>query len=190
MGCACCSHTSSEQKTLRVVIFGLENSGKSSLVRCLKTSKSIAEGSRYLSTHGVLAINAQLTSQTTMDLLLFDCGGCKHQRHMWPHLSNDPDLILFVVDRIDSICVTDAKDALFDLLTDESLLEKPLLIVLTKSDQQVNTDTRQLEEQLDLSSIKVSVSSRRVLTDFQPSRIDRFTECPSRPSPSKGGLPS
>ena len=177
MGCACCSHPSSEKTTLRVVIFGLENSGKTSLVHCLKTSKSIGRRSTYLSTHGVVALNAQLTSHTTIDLLLFDCGGCKHQRHMWPHMSNDPDLIVFVIDRIDAICLNDAKDALFDLLTDESLSEKPLLIVFTKSDQQETSDTRQLEEHLDLSSIKVSELSRCVLCDFGSSRIDRFTEC-------------
>jgi small GTP-binding protein len=136
MGCGCCSHAPTEKDTLRIVIFGLDNSGKTSLVQCLKTSNKISKTSKYISTHGVIAVNAQLNNYTNINLLIFDCGGCKHQRHIWPHLMNNSDLILFTVDSYDSTYFNDAKQALFDLLDDESFTDKPLLLVFTKSDKQ------------------------------------------------------
>lgn len=159
MGCCCCcssSHTLTEKDILRVIIFGLENSGKTSLVHCLKTSNKIFQTSKYISTHGIISINVHLNIQTNLNLLIFDCGGCKHQRHIWPHLINNADLILFTVDSHDSTCLNDAKQALFDLLTDENLINKPLLIVFTKSDKQKNINIRQLEQALDLFSIQVN----------------------------------
>jgi GTPase SAR1 family protein len=156
MGCCCYSHARTEKDILRVAIFGLENSGKTSLVHCLKTSNKIIQTSNYISTHGVIAINVHLNIQTNLNLLIFDYGGCKHQRHIWPHLINNSDLILFTIDSHDLICLNDAKQALFDLLMDESLTNKPLLIVFTKSDKQKNINIHQLEQALDLFLIEVN----------------------------------
>ena len=155
MGCCCYSHALTEKDILRVSIFGLENSGKTSLVHCLKTSNKIIQTSKYISTHGVIAIDIHLNIQSNLNLLIFDYGGCKHQRHIWPHLTNNSDLILFTVDSHDLVCLNDAKQALFDLLIDESLINKPLLIVFTKSDKINNINMHQLEQALDLSLIDV-----------------------------------
>ncbi|CAF2495970.1 unnamed protein product [Rotaria sp. Silwood2] len=154
MGCGCYSHASTEKDILRVAVFGLENSGKTSLVQCLKTSNKISKTFKYVSTHGVIAVNIHLNVQTNINLLIFDCGGCKHQQHIWPHLFNNSDLILFTVDSIDLNCLNDAKQALFDLLTDENLINKPLLIVFTKSDKRKNRNINQLEQALDLFMIQ------------------------------------
>ncbi|CAF3478518.1 unnamed protein product [Rotaria sp. Silwood1] len=154
MGCGCYSYASTEKDILRVAVFGLENSGKTSLVQCLKTSNKISKNFKYISTHGVIAVNVHLNMQTNINLLVFDCGGCKHQRHIWPHLFNNCDLILFTVDSINFNCLNDAKQALFDLLTDESLINKPLLIVFTKSDKRKKRNINQLEQALDLFMIQ------------------------------------
>ncbi|CAF0828020.1 unnamed protein product [Adineta ricciae] len=150
MGCGCCSHASTEKDTLRVTIVGLENSGKTSLVQCLKTSKKSRQTSLCVSTHGVISINIQ----TNMNFLVFDCGGCKHQRHIWPHIMNSPDVILFAVDSMDLTCLNDAREALSDLLVDENLINKPLLVIFTKSDRENKLSIDQLEQTLDLSVIK------------------------------------
>ena len=161
MGCACCSNASSEKDSLRVAIFGLENSGKTSLAQSLKTSKKLSKRSASVSTHGVLAINVRITTPTDFHLLLFDCGGCKHQRHIWPHLLNNADLIVFTVDSIDVTCLHDARDALFDLLDDEGLNDKPLLVVFTKADRQATMTTSQMEQALHLSLIQVNQTANR-----------------------------
>ncbi|CAF3476559.1 unnamed protein product [Rotaria socialis] len=154
MGCGCYSHASTDKDILRVAVFGLENSGKTSLVQCLRTSNKISKTFKNISTHGVIAVNVHLNMQTNINLLIFDCGGCKHQRHIWPHLLNNADLILFTVDSIDLTYLNDAKQALFDLLTDESIIDKPLFVVFTKSDKRKNININQLEQALDLFMIK------------------------------------
>jgi small GTP-binding protein len=156
MGCGCCSHALTDKDILRVTVFGLENSGKTSLIQCLKTSNKLSKTSKYISTHGVIAVNVHLNISTNINLLIFDCGGCKHQRHIWPHLMNNSDVILFTVDSSDSTCLNYAKEALFDLITDESLVDKPLLIVFTKSDKRKHINISQLEQALDLSMIQVN----------------------------------
>lgn len=156
MGCGCYSHVLTEKDILRVTIFGLENSGKTSLIQCLKTSNKLLKTSKYISTHGVIATNIHLNISPNINLLIFDCGGCKHQRHIWPHLMNNSDVILFTIDSHNLICLNDVKEALFDLIMDESLIDKPLLIVFTKSDKQKNININQLEQTLDLSMIRVN----------------------------------
>lgn len=160
MGCGCYSHGSTEKHILRVAIFGLENSGKTSLVQCLKTSNKIIKTMKSIPTHGVIAVNIRLSMQTNINLLVFDCGGCKHQRQIWPHLLNNADVVLFTVDSINFACLNDAKQALFDLLTDDNLNNKPLLIVFTKSDKQQNKNIRQLERDLGLFMIQVNKNSK------------------------------
>jgi small GTP-binding protein len=166
MGCCCYSHARTEKDILRVAIFGLENSGKTSLVHCLKTSNKIIQTSNYISTHGVIAINVHLNIQTNLNLLIFDYGGCKHQRHIWPHLMNNSDVILFTVDSFDSTCLNDAKEALLDLITDQSLVDKPLLIVFTKSDKRKNININQLEQALALSMIQVNSNKMDLIISF------------------------
>ena len=156
MGCGCYSHALTEKDILRVAVFGLENSGKTSLVQCLKTSQRLPMSLKYISTHGVLAVSVHLNIQTALNLLMFDCGGCKHQRHIWPHLMNNSDVVLFTIDSINLTCLDEARQALFDLLTDESLTNKPLLIVFTKWDKRQNIDVVQLERTLELFSIQVN----------------------------------
>lgn len=160
MGC-CSSHASRDKEYLRVILFGLENSGKTSLVHCLKTSTQIDQTLPSISTHGVIGMNVYLNIQTNVNLIIFDCGGCKHQRHIWPHFLNHSDVIVFTIDSHDETCLNDARQALFDLLTDESLIDKPLLIVLTKSDRKIRKTTRQLDQTLQLHSIEVSIELSR-----------------------------
>ncbi|CAF0813054.1 unnamed protein product [Didymodactylos carnosus] len=142
----CCSGNH-EEDTLRIALFGLENSGKTTLIECLKTSKKVKEVKNKISTHGVVAQNLYLQQK---HLLLFDCGGCKHQRHIWPHLLNNSDIIMFTVDSTDQACLQDAKDALFDLLIHESLSGKPLLIICTKTDKPNKLKTVTIENHLNL----------------------------------------
>jgi GTPase SAR1 family protein len=157
MGSICCSCLSVHRTNpIRVVIYGLENSGKTSLINGLKNTGNQFNQWLPISTHGVVSINVQMDHHEKIHLLVFDCGGCKHQRHIWPHLSNDPDLLIFAVDSTDVHCFKYAKEALFDLLTEESLEEKPVLIAFTKSDQTLPLNIQQLKKKFDLRSITVS----------------------------------
>lgn len=173
MGCGCCSHASADDEPLRVTVFGLENSGKTSLVQVLKDSKKLPVTSAYVSTHGVIAVHVQ----TRVHLLVFDCGGCKHQRHIWPHLMNDADVVLFAVDSTDLVCLGEAKDALCDLLEDEALTDKPLLMVFTKADRREHPPLRQLEEALDLARIQADISHWNACISIRRRRfrIDLYT---------------
>jgi small GTP-binding protein len=166
MACGCCSHALTDKDILRVTVFGLENSGKTSLIQCLKSSNKLSKTSKYISTHGVIAVNVHLNIPTNINLLVFDCGGCKHQRHIWPHLMNNSDVILFTVDSFDSTCLNDAKEALLDLITDQSLVDKPLLIVFTKSDKRKNININQLEQALALSMIQVNSNKMDLIISF------------------------
>lgn len=160
MGCGCFSHASTEKNILRVAVFGLQQSGKTSLIQCLKTSNKTSHTLKYISTHGVIGVNVYLNVQTNINLLLFDCGGCKHQRHIWPHLMNGSDLVLFTIDSNDLTNLNDAKQALFELMTDDNLIDKPLIVVFTKSDKRKTINNKQLDQYFDRSIVQVNKNLR------------------------------
>lgn len=166
MGSVLSSNKSNDRNLLRIVVFGLENSGKTSMIHCLKTFKAISSRSNYSSTHGVVSMEIHSNIDKRAKFLIFDCGGCKHQRHIWPHLSNNPDLMVFVIDSTDSICWPDAKNALLDLFNDENLSRRPLLIVFSKSDRLNDDAVSKLEKRFQLASFDVNICSKTKVLIF------------------------
>eukprot|EP00762_Andalucia_godoyi_P000317 ANDGO_03082.mRNA.1 ADP-ribosylation factor-like protein 13B len=115
------------EREVSIVIIGLDNAGKSTLLSVLKgavdhsvtptwgfTSETIAEG-RHKVTY-------------------FDLGGGKKIRGIWPRYFSEVYGVIYIVDSADTDRLAESKDALFSSIDDSRLAGKPILIVANKQD--------------------------------------------------------
>ena len=123
---------SSEKEKLTVLIFGLSNSGKTKLLYKIKTGEEC-------NTIPTIGLNEEILEFKDKEkvMLIYDIGGDKRIRIMWPHriAQLKPLGLIWVYDVSDKETLKESKEALKSLLKDKNIKNTiPLLIYANKSD--------------------------------------------------------
>ncbi|CAF1369078.1 unnamed protein product [Rotaria sordida] len=152
-----------------ILILGFKNSGKKTLMNTLKENK-FDEYTSNLSCDFKELIMGKMKF-TIIDL---DDGGC-----LWKKYIETADAIIFLIDSTDSIRFPKAKEAFHLLLNDKQILNKPLIIIGTKSDLPTGLDEEDLAEELGvtyntskqdtyghLSNLKLYLSNMKDMASF------------------------
>ncbi|XP_071793675.1 ADP-ribosylation factor-like protein 3 [Asterias amurensis] len=113
----------------RILVLGLDNSGKSSLLRCLTHSESSGPPDP---TEGFNVMCVQTKAAT---LNIWEVGGQQSVRLYWENFIKGTDVLVFVVDAVDEARLPEAKEELHKLLADERLKCVPLVLIANKQDQ-------------------------------------------------------
>jgi GTP-binding protein SAR1 len=114
-------------KTGKVVLLGLDNAGKTTLVHMLRDN---------------ILVQHMPTQKPTMETFtlggltfnLFDLGGHAIARRQWAEYCGTADGIVFLIDASEPERFPEAKTALDTLFTDEALRQTPLLVLANKID--------------------------------------------------------
>ena len=128
-----------------VVILGLDNSGKSTLVNCLRWPsndskvrkpkahkyESSTDPSSIAPTVGFKVSTLDLHS---LELSVLDMSGQQRYRKLWECYYQDVQGAVFVVDAADPTRLDEARDALSTVISDPDLKQVPLLILANKMD--------------------------------------------------------
>eukprot|EP01130_Rhizamoeba_saxonica_P018626 TRINITY_DN9388_c0_g1_i1.p1 TRINITY_DN9388_c0_g1~~TRINITY_DN9388_c0_g1_i1.p1 ORF type:complete len:181 (+),score=36.79 TRINITY_DN9388_c0_g1_i1:47-589(+) len=141
------------QKEATIVLVGLDNAGKSTLL--------------YVLRHGSLRILAPTTRTHYEELELmninfraYDVGGHDIVRELWTQYTFEADAIVFVVDSACANRMEEAKEELHLLLGEDNIAPNiPFLILGNKTDLNVSLSQSELKEALGLNEI---TTSRRV----------------------------
>jgi ADP-ribosylation factor related protein 1 len=124
-----------ERPELRVLIVGLDNGGKTTLLEQMK--------SLYLKTSPrknlkkippTVGLNVGRVSYKKWDVLFWDLGGHKSMREIWENYYDDASAILFVIDSADPSRFSEVKKEVERLLSDSRLAGIPILIAANKQD--------------------------------------------------------
>merc|ERR1712066_1006267 len=91
----------------------------------------------------------QITSFTVMDV-----GGRSKMRALWRTFYQNRDAVIFVVDSTDRDRVEDAKAELDDLMSEDALRDKPVLVFANKQDRPDAVTPEKLTEQLGLDGLR------------------------------------
>ncbi|MGV9171480.1 MAG: ADP-ribosylation factor-like protein [Promethearchaeia archaeon] len=131
-------------KQSKVVICGLDNSGKSTLVSFLKTGTFV----EHTPTMG--------KDQTTMEVQgvrmdLIDMGGQKDFRSLWLGEMKDADCVIFMVDAADTTRFDEAKKELWKFSS--IFEEKPLIVMANKQDLEDISSIPEIIKALDLHEL-------------------------------------
>ncbi|XP_065649549.1 uncharacterized protein LOC136078218 [Hydra vulgaris] len=135
----------SEQKMVRkIVILGLENSGKSTLLAQLSK-----KGNHYIEYKPTKGFNVKCISFDNCDLSIWEIGGEEDYRVYWRNFSDTTDMIIFVIDSSERNKFKSAKTFFSEILG--NLHETvDLHIVATKVDKNQSASLEELYLALEL----------------------------------------
>ncbi|XP_039249618.2 ADP-ribosylation factor-like protein 3 [Styela clava] len=145
----------------KVLILGLDGAGKTALIETL-TKHQNRNPKKYTPTNG---FNVAQSKHGDFYLNLMEVGGGESSRPYWPNFLQKTDLLVFVVDGSDQSRLTEAKDALFEILKSEELREIPCLLLANKQDLNAAVSCDDVISAEDLASMSTNRHLKFTLLD-------------------------
>jgi len=116
-----------DEKELRILMLGLDNSGKTTALRKLADENH----QEITPTQG---FNIKSVQSAGFKLNVWDIGGQKHIRPYWKNYYANTDALIYVVDSADKRRVDEAAEELTSLLAEDDLKGVPVLVLANKQD--------------------------------------------------------
>ncbi|XP_050037134.1 ADP-ribosylation factor-like protein 2 [Dermacentor andersoni] len=135
-----------KEKEIRVLILGLDNAGKTTLLKRLN-------GEDTSEVSPTLGFNIKTLEHRGFRLNMWDVGGQKSLRGYWRNYFESTDAIIWVVDSADRRRLGDCHRELRTLTCEEKLLGSSLLVLANKQDLPGAVPPDQIAEMLELSAI-------------------------------------
>jgi ADP-ribosylation factor-like protein 2 len=135
-----------KEKSMRVLILGLDNAGKSSVVKTFL-------GESIDSISPTLGFNIITLAFDDYKLNCWDIGGQKSLRSYWRNYFEQTDALIWVVDSADTDRLAMCRAELDALLGEEKLAGASLLVLANKQDLDGALPLRSIEQRLQLTSI-------------------------------------
>jgi len=146
-----------EKREYHVLIIGLENAGKSTLLERLNFEFN-KRGLPPEKIRPTVGLNIGRIETKGIRINFFDLGGQQGLRSIWEKYYSDSNAVLFVVDSADSERLQEAKQTFESVMEEQKLESLPLLLVVNKQD--IN-DALSAESIAELFEIQTR-SSRRI----------------------------
>lgn len=124
-------------KKLEVVLVGLENSGKTTLLQVLSDGTP-------METAPTIGLNVRMVKKGGVQMKCWDLGGQSQYRQEWGRYTRGCNCIIFVVDASAQHLLPDAKAELHRLLEDPELATTALLVVSNKIDLEPHVSEQNL----------------------------------------------
>lgn len=114
---------------IRVVMPGLDNAGKTTILYKLQLGK-------VLSTIPTVGFNVEKVQYKNVDFTVWDVGGQgRHKlRPLWKHYFNNTDGLIYVVDSLDRERIDQAKQEFQEIINEPSMLDNVILVFANKQD--------------------------------------------------------
>jgi len=152
------------KKQATILLLGLDNAGKTTLLYKLKTGKI----SNFIPT---ARAHVEEITLGKINFKAWDLGGHARVRVLWTDYFVETDAVVFVIDSADSDRFNEAKEELFALLTDKVLQSIPFLILGNKSDIKTSLSCEELINSLNLNKLSEE-NCKRQLEVFKCSVIE------------------
>lgn len=133
-------------KSLDVVVIGLENSGKTTLLHVLSNGTPVE-------TVPTIGLNVKVFKKGLVKMKCWDIGGQAQYRSEWGRYAQGCDVVLYVVDSSIPDKLVLAKKELHKLLDDGSIGSTPLLVLANKIDIEPHVGEAEIIEKLQLNYV-------------------------------------
>jgi len=138
---------SKPDQELRILTLGLDNAGKTTILKCL-ASEDI---SSITPTQG---FNIKSVQSQGFKLNVWDIGGQRKIRPYWKNYFDNTDALIYVIDSADRKRFEETGEELFDLLDEEKLAAVPLLVYANKQDLFNASRADEISKGLNLISLR------------------------------------
>jgi len=135
------------KKEIRILILGLDNAGKTTLLYRLKIGEVV-------STIPTIGFNVESVTYRNLSLNVWDLGGQTSIRPYWRCYYANTAAVVFVVDSTDIERLQTAADELNAMLSEEELRDAALLVYANKQDQPGAKGAGEISEALKLGELK------------------------------------
>uniref|UniRef100_A0A7S3DLC5 Uncharacterized protein n=1 Tax=Palpitomonas bilix TaxID=652834 RepID=A0A7S3DLC5_9EUKA len=135
------------EKEFKVVIIGLNNAGKTTILYKLHLGEVVM-------TQPTIGSNVEEIKYKNLKFTAWDVGGQESLRSSWSVYYSDCKALLMIVDSTDKERLPTVKEELFKALGHEDLKKAALLVFANKQDLHGSMSAGQISEALDLASIK------------------------------------
>ena len=142
---------SSKRRDMNLLVVGLDNSGKTSIINFLKTSDS-----RVISVTPTVGFSVENFSAKALNFTAFDMSGQTRYRNLWETYYRETDAIIFVIDSSDKMRLVVCKEELDSMLNHPDIKQKnlPILILANKIDIRGACTPNEIRNQLELERIR------------------------------------
>ncbi|KTF73940.1 hypothetical protein cypCar_00025804 [Cyprinus carpio] len=137
----------STELELRIVLLGLDNAGKTTLLKCLASE----DVSTITPTQG---FNIKSVASHGMKLNVWDIGGQRKIRPFWKKYLENTDLLVYVIDSTDKKRFEETGLELSELIDEENLAGVPILIFANKQDLGTASPASEIAEGLNLHTYR------------------------------------
>ncbi|XP_052672503.1 ADP-ribosylation factor-like protein 3 isoform X2 [Harpia harpyja] len=137
----------SPEQELRIVLLGLDNAGKTTLLKRLASE----EVSTITPTQG---FNIKSVHSHGFKLNVWDIGGQRSIRPYWKKYLGSTDLLIYVIDSADQKRFEETGQELAELTEEESLTGVPLLVFANKQDLVTAAPAAEIAEGLSLHTYR------------------------------------
>mmetsp|Transcript_17438 Transcript_17438/g.25455 ORF Transcript_17438/g.25455 Transcript_17438/m.25455 type:complete len:178 (-) Transcript_17438:62-595(-) len=133
-------------RKLEVVLVGLENSGKTTLMHVIASGHPVE-------TCPTIGLNVKVIRKGGVQMKCWDIGGQAQYRSEWGRYTRGCDVIIYVVDAHAMDLVPLARKELHRLLEDRDLAMTPILVLANKIDLEPHISEAELIRELNLDYI-------------------------------------
>lgn len=133
----------------KVLILGLEGSGKTTLFDRIKTNEV------YLR-HPTIGFNTEQIKLDGLSITLWDFGGHEKIMNLWEKYFDNTDLVILMIDSTDTSCYDKIKNVLNMLK--EKLASVYVLIVMNKVDIKDSVPSDKISKMVDLYSYNLKIA--------------------------------
>ena len=121
------SFFSAETRYVPVLMIGLENSGKTTILNWLKSKQAV-------STSKTIDYNVEKISLKDVKMNIWDIGGANHNIQLWSHYLTKCQGLIYVIDSSDHTGLHDSISEFHDLIHKYMNSHMPMLILCNKQD--------------------------------------------------------
>mmetsp|Transcript_29145 Transcript_29145/g.34346 ORF Transcript_29145/g.34346 Transcript_29145/m.34346 type:complete len:197 (+) Transcript_29145:17-607(+) len=135
----------------RVLVVGLDNSGKTSVINKINPGKEATN-----EVTPTVGLQVEEFAKGNLNFTVYDMSGQSRYRDLWSRYYRDTQAIIFVVDSTDRIRMCVAKDELWTLLQDNDIRHRdiPILFFANKMDLSGAMDPVDITDSLELPDIE------------------------------------
>jgi len=138
----------SRGKPQRIVMLGLDNGGKTTILYKLKMGEVV-------STTPTIGFNVETVTRKNVTFSVWDVGGQDQIRGLWRHYFLNTQAVIFVVDSNDPTRLREARDELWKVLESPELSNAVVLVFANKQDYPDALKSDEISNRLELSKVKL-----------------------------------